>query len=56
MADKFCEGDIVTVLDGSDLPDYTAHWVKAMEKHVGHHYMVVSTQGVQAEATWVVWT
>ena len=37
---KFQVGDVVRVLDGKNIPDYTGGWVFDMKKHVGKCYKV----------------
>lgn len=37
---KFQVGDVVRVLDGKGIPDYTGGWVSDMKKHVGKCYTV----------------
>lgn len=37
---KFQVGDVVRVLDGKNIPDYTDGWVSDMEKHVGKCFKV----------------
>ena len=39
---KFNVGDVVRILDGSNIPDYCGSWVEVMEKYVGEVYTVES--------------